>query len=846
MRFIHLDPLGNQKGDGTVHQVWSAKRTMQTDGTSTLTLIAGSILDKDDRILYQDDQGEWHEHIVDKPDTSRAESQPVNTYECQSSLTEIAGKTLVNPTLTGGAQGLLTQALAGTGWTVGTIQSNGVNTATLDLDKPNALEMVQEIANQFDLEIQPVITVSEDGTRIASRTVNLLAAIGVDVGREFTYGRDLVSVRRTIGSDHPITRLYVYGKTATGSDGEEGSQATIESVNNGKPYIDAPDDVLQQWGRRGADGSRQPYEGVIEYSEVDDPATLLRLGKAQLTKQSKPTVVYEADVVSLNKGGMNTDNVRLGDTVRITDPTVAGGLYLKGRVLKIEEDLLAGAAGTTITLGTLTDKLTTTTAKVTNTVQQLWQGKSAWDDAANLTGGYLDGVINGLNSKMNATGGYTYLVPGQGIFVYDKPLRADGSDRDATMVIQIGGGGFRIANSRKTDGTWNWRTMGTGAGLVADVIVAGMLKGGSSWFNLDTGEVNFQSGIIHNSSNTVSINLNTGEVVLKKGRITDGAGNYWDLSNGGGIQITDGSIRISGYVNGKWTTTTIDASGFQVTGSGGNAGVTTDNDGNIGLRGNMLGTNNSTYLKVDSGSNAMELYDSGEMILGITAEVENGTGYVQMETFGGSTFLAVGNDPQGLPDSTTIKSPFGDRYPCIGVGASATYMMLGGNNYIIASDTGWATVYGINLGCHGYEIYAKDTSIQLLTPSHHSRVDVTDRYSAIVYDNYHVMVSADGVGTVTKAAAAATADTAVMDTKLMALADEGLDLDSPDAYTQTPMGIEEIPLGKLHDVLRLLVDGDQAGAKTLLDQYEAEQKVWTQKDYDQMNVPTSSASQMLN
>lgn len=843
MRFIHLDPLGHPKGDGQLHQVWSAKRTMQTDGTRTLTIIAGDLLDKDDRILYRDNQGDWCEHIVDKPDTTRSDSQPVNTYECPSSLTEIAGKTLTDPTLTGGAQGLLTQALADTGWTVGTVQSNGVNTATLDLDRPNALEMLEEIANQFDLEIQPVITISDDGTRIASRAVNLLAALGDSVGREFTYGRDLTSVRRTIGSDHPITRLYVYGKTATGSDGEEGSQAGIESVNDGKPYIDAPDDVLLQWGRRGPDGTRLPYEGVVEFSDTDDPATLLRLGKAQLTRQSKPTVSYEADVTSLNKGGMNTDNVRLGDTVRITDPLAAGGLHLQGRVLKIEEDLLAGASGTSITLGTITDKLTTTSAKVNNSVQKLWQNKSAWDDAANLTGGYLDGVINGLNNRMNATGGYTYLIPGQGIFVYDKPLRADGSDRDASMVIQIGGGGFRIANSRKSDGTWAWRTMGTGAGLVADTIIAGMLRGGSSWWNLDTGEINFESGIIHNTANTVSINLDTGEVILKRGRITDGEGNTWDLTNGGGIQITDGTIRISGYVDGRWTTTTIDASGFHVTGSGGDAGTMTDYNGNVGLRGNTLGPDDNNYLTV-GGDNAMKLVSGGSELFTIEGSASY-SALFRASALGNSPFLEVGDDPQGSRGGTTLHAASGDSYPCIGISPSACYMLLGGNNYIVASDTGWATVYGIEVGCHGYEIYAKDGSIQMLTPSHNARIDLTNNYSALVYSGYHIMVDSNGVSQVTKAAAASTANANVMDTRLMALADDGLDLDSPDAYAQTPMGIEEIPLGKLHDVLRLLVDGDQEGAKALLDQYESEQRIWTQADYDQMNIPTPSASAAL-
>ena len=44
-----------------------------------------------------------------------------------------------------------------------------------------------------------------------------------------------------------------------------------------------------------------------------------------------------------------------------------------------------------------------------------------------------------------------------------------------------------IANSKKSDGSWNWSTFGTGDGFVADVISAGTLKGGKVKWNLEDG-----------------------------------------------------------------------------------------------------------------------------------------------------------------------------------------------------------------------------------------------------------------------------------------------------------------------------------------------------------------------
>ena len=511
MRFLHLTPDGQPVDDGQLHTVYAAVRTQATDGTDTLTLTAADPIAKDDRILYKTADGSWAEHIVTKTDTIRADGQAYGTYTCENSLIDIAGRAVPEYKQTTGPTAAMQTALADTGWTLGVVQSNGVNTAKLELEDTDAFTMVEEVANAFDLEVETTVRV--DGNRIASRTVNLVAHRGSDAGRTFRYAKDLTEIRRTVGTDHPITRLWVYGKTRSGSDGSEGDRASIDDVNGGKKYLDAPADVLAAWGRPGPDGTRLPYEGTVTFSEVEDPAELLRLGRAQLTKQSRATVSYEGSVVALGHGGLDADNAMIGDTVRIIDTAFPGGLRLEGRILKLERDLLDGPASTTITLGTIVDPITKQNAKVQNTVQQLWDGKGAWDDAANLAGGYLDGVINGLNDRMNLTGGYVYWDKGKGLTVYDKPRREDGSDADATMAIQIGGGYFRIANSRKSDGTWNWRTMGTGGGLVADVIVAGIIKGGSNWWNLETGELMLNDGTIRDGSGQSYWNLATGRFV---------------------------------------------------------------------------------------------------------------------------------------------------------------------------------------------------------------------------------------------------------------------------------------------------------------------------------------------
>lgn len=47
---------------------------------------------------------------------------------------------------------------------------------------------------------------------------------------------------------------------------------------------------------------------------------------------------------------------------------------------------------------------------------------------------------------------------------------------DNRCAMMLCGGGFMIANSKKDNGEWNWRTFGTGDGFAADLIVTGFLN----------------------------------------------------------------------------------------------------------------------------------------------------------------------------------------------------------------------------------------------------------------------------------------------------------------------------------------------------------------------------------
>ena len=82
-----------------------------------------------------------------------------------------------------------------------------------------------------------------------------------------------------------FTRIYGLG----GTD-EEGNQLTIESVNDGLPYLEAPADIIQKYG-------------LIEYILIDqrftNPETLKAYMSALLTRAVEPGMSRSFDVVDL-------------------------------------------------------------------------------------------------------------------------------------------------------------------------------------------------------------------------------------------------------------------------------------------------------------------------------------------------------------------------------------------------------------------------------------------------------------------------------------------------------------------------------------------------------------------
>lgn len=491
MRYMIFDRWGNPLGD--LPYAIKAVRTRATDGTDTLDITTIGEINKDERIVFKDSMGRWAEYLCQSTQTARAAGMPVTVAYCAGGIAELSRTYIEDKrNRNANAKACLAKALEGTRWAVGTVET-GTLTGTADLAfyHCTVLEAVQKTADTYGLEVQTEYQPDPTGNRIGRRIIHLVEHRGIaNTTKRFEYGKDLTQIKRDIDSGDVITRLYGWGKgiEQTNEEGEAtggyGRKISFADVNNGKPYVQ-DDQALANWGIPGPDGTRHHSEASVDFPDCEDPKELLNLTKAALKTRTTPVVSYTADVTALGQAGYDPEGTDVGDSVQIIDTSFTTPLRLEGRILQIEEDLAGSLADTKITLGNIRQTYTQRMAAQQQALDKLVSNSGAWNSAAGGTGPYMKDLIDRINQIMNATGGYTYLKPGQGIYVYDKP-----EDQNPTQCIHIGGGYWRIADHKKPNGDWDFRSLANGKGIFADTVFTGRLSdaAGLNYWDMDTGE----------------------------------------------------------------------------------------------------------------------------------------------------------------------------------------------------------------------------------------------------------------------------------------------------------------------------------------------------------------------
>lgn len=501
--FTRFNRWGDNLGRLTVS---AATHTDALDGTDELNITCAEDLVKGDRIVWIDLQGVCHEHIVDTIDRVHDDDgAPETQAVCINSVNETWDDWLDDKRPSGSVSVALASILADTRWEVGTCDQGG--SASRTFYHESVREGLAGIIETWGGELETLIV--HDGAGIVSRRVGVRAKRGnQSSAKRFTWTKDLVSVKRSVASDNPKTRVYGYGKGVETEGGGYGRRLTFGDINGGKDYVEDAE-ATAVWGHPDGEGGILPAVASYVNEQCEDAAQLLQETQDYLEQVKEPKVTYTASVIDLYAFGRSWEGVGVGDDVAIIDKGFsAEGVRLHGRVSQIERDLLTGDA--TVTFGTLTDTMADMWQSVNSALKSNSQQNALYDAAAGTSVSWLIQLQQALNAQFNAVGTYHVETFELGEIWSNVPLNPEtGLPVKATAdmwAINVNGRGQRLAAGLTSDGQWDWRTFFTGGMVTADVINAGTMKAdrvraglltdekGNNFWDLTSGEFSLSAG----------------------------------------------------------------------------------------------------------------------------------------------------------------------------------------------------------------------------------------------------------------------------------------------------------------------------------------------------------------
>ena len=495
--FTRFNRWGDNLGRLTVS---AATHTDALDGTDELNITCAEDLVKGDRVVWIDLQGVCHEHIVDTIDRVHDDDgAPETQAVCINSVNETWDDWLDDKRPSGSVSVALTSILADTRWEVGTCDQGG--TASRTFYHISVREGIAELLETWGGELET--TIVHNGAGIVARRVNIRALRGnQSSAKRFTWTKDLVSVKRSMASDNPKTRVYGYGKGVKTEGGGYGRRLTFGDINGGKDYVEDAE-ATEIWGHPDGEGGILPAVASYVNEQCEDAAQLLQETKDYLKQVKEPKVTYTASVIDLYAFGRSWEGVGVGDDVAIIDKGFSEeGVRLHGRVSQIERDLLTGDA--TVTFGTLTDTMADMWQSVSNALKGNSQQNALYDAAAGTSVSWLQQLQAALNAQFNAVGTYRVETFELGTIYSNVPIDSlNGLPLRSTSgmwAVNLNGMGLRLASGLTSDGQWDWKTFLTGGMVTADLINAGTMRAdrvraglltdekGKNFWDLTTGE----------------------------------------------------------------------------------------------------------------------------------------------------------------------------------------------------------------------------------------------------------------------------------------------------------------------------------------------------------------------
>lgn len=396
-----------------------------------------------------------------------------------------------------------------------------------------------ECSKTYPLEIvkKVIESIKKGELYIDNYNIALVERIGKDTGLNCTLSSNLQSIAVNSDGENIVTRLYALGK--------DGMPLPSYAAPNG--YIDSSAGIAQF-------GMHADY---IDF-DTEDPEELLSQALWQFSSDNPkridmPDESYTIKLIELYKLFGNNHRVSIGDSIKIKNKK--SGIETAQRIIKYSYFPFS-ADGSEVTLGrpakTFMDVLKAsnqTTQRYNRAVNQSGEIKAEW----------LETLIGNLKQTVDS-----------GLKDVSLHKKGDLWEFGNNSAIAIVDGVLAIANERSPDGTWNFRTFGTGDGFTADLITAGILRGINIQQFSSDGTMLMK---VYKDTNGGSIDIydNNGKLNLSMGSEGVGGQNVggtlvlyndgltkprvalgiWGATDGGVIQALDTNNRLRVYISAE-------------------------------------------------------------------------------------------------------------------------------------------------------------------------------------------------------------------------------------------------------------------------------------------------------
>lgn len=518
-------------------------------------------------------------------------------------------------------------------------------------------------------------------------TVIVNERVGADNGVELRYGKNIPQDGMSYEVDirDVVTRIYpkaYNGRTMAGNGHVDSplieSYPTVKTVTMTFENVKLAEDLQ---------GDPEDTDIVCDTQEELDAALTAQCNAQYEAGIDKPVVTINADMVLMQNTEQYKDvemleSVSLGDTIHCINTHL--DITTDARVIELEYDSIRKKV-TAVTIGEFGyqyfDGITSSSQKIDSVIAP----------NGSLMAEKVQGILNGIYTQLRLQSTAAQKVNGTAFMVEDTD---EESDLYGAMVW--GTQGLQIATSRTADGkNWDWTTAVTAKGIVASVIVSGILtdKEGKNYWNLDTGEFRLSAEAFKVDDQTVQdyVDGQIDEKIAKIRTLTMQLSNEFTGvatdSNGSGGDYSDCYTDVSLYI-GSTDITESNAVKWTINPSAGATGNWNEAQHRYSI----------TYLNGDNGT------------VSITATY---SGLVITKTF------AIAKVKQGVQGNTGIQGPPGEdgksMYTWIKYADSPTSGMSdnpSGKDYIGIAYNKTTPTESENYSDYAWSLYKGDQGIQ--------------------------------------------------------------------------------------------------------------------------------------